>query len=573
MKRARRMAMILALALTVLLTPALISLTQAEPRALLEPNPGHPAALAQAPAEQLAEPLAEPRPAGMADVRLLGVNDFHGNLEPVGGAGGAAYLAAYMDEYERRSPGGAIRVHAGDMVGVSPLISSYFHDEPAVRATNRMDFDVGTVGNHEFDEGGEEMLRLINGGQRSDGEQFKSGADGEPINTSDPDFPGAGFPYVAANTRYARSGENMPPPYRIVERDGARVGFIGVTTMETPEIVMPKAVEPFRFLDISETVNRYAAELQDRGVEAIVVLAHAGGDQLGPDEAVGEVFSETEQMSDAVDVVVAGHTHNKLNSRVGDKLVVEAGKYGTAFSSVDLKIDRATGDVVDSRAEVVATDNDAMRPDPVVSALVEKYRREVAPISERVVGTAVGDVTAAETEAGESALGDLVADSERALADADLAFVISGGLREDIQAGTVTYGDLFSAQPQEDRLVKMTLTGREVYEELERQLEDGGHPMQISGLRFVYDSSKTAGPRVVSVTLPDGSPLNREADYTVVVKGFLADGGGEATVFENGRDKEVVGTDIDALARYVEELPQPFTAPDPATNPRITKQG
>lgn len=577
MKHVRRMTMAGALALTVLLTPALISLTQNEPRntrpevrtPIEPPGAAHPAAMIQPPVE----PQAEPWPVGTADVRLLGVNDFHGNLEPVGGAGGAAYLAAYMDEHARRSPGGAIRVHAGDMVGVSPLISSHFHDEPTVLAANRMDFDIGTVGNHEFDEGGEEMLRLINGGQRNDGNQFKDGADGRPINTSDPDFPGADFPYVAANTRYAGSGESVLPPYRILERDGARVGFIGVTTMDTPKIVQPKAVGRFRFLDISDTVNRYAAELQAEGVEAIVVLAHAGGAQLGPDEAVGEVFDETEQMTDAVDVVVAGHTHNKLNLRVGSKLVVEAGKYGTAFSSVDLKIDRATGDVTRSAAEILTTDNAGMEPDPAVSALVEERRREVAPISERVVGTAAGDVKAAETEAGESALGDLVADSERAAADADLAFVISGGLREDISAGPVTYGDLFSVQPQEDRLVKMTLTGREVYEELERQLEDGGHPMQVSGLRFVYDSSKPTGPRVLSATLPDGTPLDRDADYTVVVKGFLADGGGEAAVFERGRDREVVGKDIEALAEYVEGLPQPFTAPDPAVERRMTDEG
>ncbi|HEX2729501.1 MAG TPA: bifunctional metallophosphatase/5'-nucleotidase, partial [Rubrobacteraceae bacterium] len=139
------------------------------------------------------KPVPEDR---TAEVQLLGVNDFHGNLEPprqIGGrtVGGAAYLDAYMDRYESDNPERTIRVHAGDMVGASPLISSYFHDEPAVYAMNEMQFDVGTLGNHEFDEGGEEMLRLINGGQRADGKQFKDGADGQPVNTSDPGFNGA----------------------------------------------------------------------------------------------------------------------------------------------------------------------------------------------------------------------------------------------------------------------------------------------------------------------------------------------------------------------------------------------
>jgi len=156
----------------------------------------------------------------------------------------AAFLDAYFDRYEARNPERTIRVHAGDMVGASPLISSYFHDEPTVYAMNNMEFDVGTLGNHEFDEGGEEMLRLIDGGGRSDGRQFKDGPDGEPINTSDPNFPGAAFPYVAANTEYKDSGETVLPPYRVVKKDGINVGFIGVTTLETPNIVSLDAVAP-----------------------------------------------------------------------------------------------------------------------------------------------------------------------------------------------------------------------------------------------------------------------------------------------------------------------------------------
>lgn len=290
-------------------------------------------------------PKPEPEPQ-TTSIQLLGVNDFHGNLESLpknertysstptgnvegqitcngGAAGGAAYLDAYLDRYAALNPDNTIRVHAGDMVGGSPLISSYFHDEPTIEATNLMEFDVGTIGNHEFDEGGQEMLRLINGGQRKDGLQFKEDVNGQPVNTSDPNFAGADYPYISANVVYAYSGKNVLKPYEIVKRDGVKVGFIGVTTEETPDIVVPDAVSPFEFLDISETVDRYAAELQKKGVETIVVLAHAGGTQTTAEEATGEIISETAEMQNtAVDAIIAGHSHSYLNTTVNDILIV-----------------------------------------------------------------------------------------------------------------------------------------------------------------------------------------------------------------------------------------------------------
>lgn len=210
------------------------------------------------------KPATETLPADReAKVRILGVNDLHGHLEPPGGAGGtaggAAYLAAYLERYEE--PGRTVRVHAGDMVGASPMISGHFKDEPTIRAMNMMGFDVGTIGNHELDEGTEEMLRLVEGGPR---------------------FAGADFPYLAANTFDARTGKPVLPPYEVLERDGVEIGFIGVTTLETPEIVDPELTASLRYRDISETVNGYAAEFQERGVEAIVVLAHAGAREPGP---------------------------------------------------------------------------------------------------------------------------------------------------------------------------------------------------------------------------------------------------------------------------------------------------
>jgi 5'-nucleotidase len=515
---------------------------------------------------------------GVAKIQLLGVNDFHGNLEPIANptysiptgnvaqkiacnraaAGGAAYLDAYLDRNATRDPDGTIRVHAGDMVGGSPLISSYFHDEPTIEATNLLQFDVGTLGNHEFDEGGQEMLRLINGGQRNDGLQFKEDANGQLVNTSDPNFSGADYPYISANVVYADSGKNVLPPYEIVERNGVKVGFIGVTTEETPDIVVPDAVAPFEFLDISETVDRYAKELQEQGVETIVVLAHAGGFQTTAKQATGEILSETAEMKNkTVDVIIAGHSHSYLDTTVNGKLIVEGFSLGTAFDRVSLTVERKTGDVIESSAKVVPTCNKGIRPDPETAALVAKYDEQITPIESRVVGAAATDITRDDpTKTGESALGDVIADAQRTFASTEIAFMNPGGIRADIQSGEVTYGDLFAVQPFDNQLVKMDLTGDQIYRLLEQQWQpqaDGSvraRILQVSGLKFAYDDSKPIGQRVTSVTI-NGAQLDRSKTYTVAANSFIATGGDGFTVFDEARvNQKTIGGELDALEAY-----------------------
>ena len=519
------------------------------------------------------------------NIQLLGVNDFHGNLEPSTRRdqpgrtlGGAAYLDAYLDRYESANPERTIRVHAGDMVNASPLISSYFHDEPTVYAMNEMEFDVGTLGNHEFDEGGEEMLRLINGGQRTDGRQFKDGADGQPINTSNPDFDGADFPYIAANTVYKDTGKTVLPPYQVVKKDGVKVGFIGVTTLETPNIVVPDAVAPFDYLDISDTVNRYARALQRDGVQSIVVLAHAGGAQTSAAEAVGEIFDETRQMSDAVDVVVSGHSHSRLNAQVDDKLVVQAFSFGTAFDAVNMKVDRKTKDVISANAEIVNTYNEGVTPDARTARLVAEYKARIAPISERTVGTAAENITRTANASGESPLGDLIADAQREFAGAQFAFMNPGGIRADIASGPVTYGELFAVQPFDNQVVSMDLTGAQIYTLLEQQFPPNQAPntvriLQVSGLKYTYNASLPEGQRITSLITTGGAAIDRAATYKVAVNSFIATGGDRFTVLKEGRNVQTLGSDLDALEAYIDGLPTPFSAPNPATEQRITRQG
>ena len=360
------------------------------------------------------EPAAPaPRPAGTVELQVLGVNDFHGHLEPPApGVGGAAWLSAHLARAARSHPGRTITVHAGDMVGASPLLSSWFHDEPTIEATNRMGFDVGTVGNHEFDEGGAEMLRLLGGGRRTDGPRAF---------TSDPGWHGARYPYTAANTVERASGRLVLPPYQVVERAGVRVGFIGVTTEDTPRWLLPEHREPYRFTDISDAVNRWSAELRRDGVEAIVVLAHSGAFQKGA-RAAGEIVDETAEMDDAVDVVVAGHTHSELNLTVDGKLVVESESYGAGYDRVTISVDRASGDVVAKSALLSPTRHGGISADPALARFVAAHAARVAPIGDRIVGRLSRDLDA-------DGLGELAADAQRAFTGADVAFVNPGNTR------------------------------------------------------------------------------------------------------------------------------------------------
>jgi 5'-nucleotidase len=516
-------------------------------------------------------------PARTVDLQVLGVNDLHGNLEPTlvsdKPAGGVSYLASYLAAAKAQNAKGTIIAHAGDTVGASPLISSWFHDEPTIEATNLIGFDAGTLGNHEFDEGGTEMLRLIRGGHRSDGKQFKDGTD-----TSDPDFPGADYPYVSANVVAADTGKTVLPPSMILRRKGIPIGIIGVTTTETPSIVVPDAVAPYRFTDLSDAVNQQVKRLHRRGVHTIIVLAHAGGFQDPGKDPAGEILDETKQMDPDVDLVVAGHSHSYLNTKVGKTLVVEAYKYGTAFDKITLTVNRRTRDVTASSAAVVTTYDAGITPVPALADLVQTFKDRIAPVASRPVGTsAAASSRTTLTAAGESGLGDLIADAQAHEAGAQIGLMNPGGIRADLPAGPLTYGDLFAIQPFDNGLAKLTLTGAQVKAVLEQQFNDtaanSDKILQVSGIRESYDRSRAAGDRITALTLTDGTPIDPAAPYTVAANSFLATGGDGFTVFKQGTDVTSLGTDIDALEHYVESLPQPFTAPDPAATPRITSAG
>jgi 5'-nucleotidase len=424
------------------------------------------------------------------ELQLLGVNDLHGHLEPPEpGLGGAAWLGAWLDRAAASHPGRTIRVHAGDMVGASPLVSSHFRDEPTIEATNRMELDVGTLGNHEFDEGGLEALRLV---QR------------------------ARYPYIAANTVTRAGGELILPPYEVVERDGVKVGFIGVTTIDTPSFLLSEFAREHRWLDLSDSVNRWVPELRGQGVEAIVVLAHAGAFHRGPGAAAGEIVDEAREMDDAVDAIVAGHTHSRLNVEVDGKVVVEAFSYGVAFDRVRMTVDRRSGDVVEAAGRVLPTRHDGIEPDPDLAELVDTYADRLAPLAGRVVGRLPHDLD-------KPALDQLAADAQRAFAGADLAVMNPGNTRRpDLEAGPVTYAEAFEVHAYEHPVWRLRMRGADLTATIAAQ------PKLL-----------VSGPR----------DLDPDAVYTVAANGLVA----ERPPFAGAVERELVGTDLEALVAWLGE--------------------
>jgi 5'-nucleotidase len=432
-------------------------------------------------------PDPAPPPSGMVELQLLGLSDLHGHLQPPeAGVGGVAWLGAWLDRLSGSHPGRTIRVHAGDMVGASPFISTHFGHEPTIEATKLMRFDVGTLGNHEFDRGGGEALRLVRR---------------------------AGYPYVSASVVSAATAEPVLSPYVVVERGGVKVGFIGVATRDSPYFLLDEAKRPYRWLDPSDAVNRWVPELRRRGVETIAVLAHAGAFQHGT-SAAGEIVDEAAQMDDAVDVVIAGHTHSRLDLEVDGKLVVGALAYGTAVGRVRLTVDRAAGDVVAKSAEVISTRHEGIAPEAELARLVARYGELVAPLAGRVVGRA-------RRYLDNEAVDRLAVDAQRALAGADVAFLNSGNTRADLERGPITYADAAEVQAYQHPVWRFRMRGTDVLSAMSQQ----------PGLLL-------SGPR----------DLHPNASYTVAANGIVA----ERPPFQRGTDRELAGSDLEALIAWLE---------------------
>ncbi|WP_329186503.1 bifunctional metallophosphatase/5'-nucleotidase [Actinacidiphila glaucinigra] len=526
------------------------------------------------------------------DLQLLAVNDFHGNLEPPAGssgrvtelqadgttktidAGGVEYLASSL-RTARQGQERSLTVAAGDIVGASPLLSGLFHDEPTVEAMNKLGLDVTGVGNHEFDEGKDELLRLQNGGCHPVEGCYEKGRE----------FEGADYPILSANVVNEKTGRPLLKPYTIENVKGVRVGFIGVTLEGTPNIVTAEGVKGLKFLDEVETINKYTKELKRKGVNAVVALVHEGGfpassaynydcDAGGSGTGLsGPIVDIAKHTSADVDALVTGHTHNAYvctipDPKGNDRLVTSAASFGRLFTELDMKYDTRTHDIV--RASVRGSNHVVDRTQNKaadMTSLISRWQTLAAPVAGRTVGYISQDITRAGSE---SALGDLIADAQLAYAktldpSASIALMNPGGIRTDLVHkasgsegdGVVTYGEGFAVQPFSNTVNLRTLTGAQLVTALQQQVSGSNEAapkiLQISaGLTWTLDLTKSGAARIVTDSIRlNGAPIDPAGSYRVAMNSFLSGGGDGFGELAKGTGELVGGDDLAALNAYL----------------------
>ncbi len=567
---------------------------------------------------------APPAPdAAPLKLRLIAFNDFHGNLEATGltlpwpdpadrskvqrlAAGGAAALTGTVQAL-RAGAMHSLVVSSGDLIGGTPLISALFLHESTIDIANRIGVDLAIPGNHEFDAGKDELLRVLGGGcraQAADALTQSCPLDGR--------HPGARFATFAANISDA-SGKTLFPPSVVKTVDGVRIGFIGAVTTITPAIVVPSGVAGLRFHDEADAINAEAARLQAQGVQALVAVIHEGGDTGTPGAPLewndagcpnprGAIFDIVKRLSPAVDVVLSAHTHQGYRCVIDGRPVMQATALGRGVSVADLVIDRRSGDIDRARTThrnlpvlnqhsspalrqaVIAAEPEpwasALRaavPDAAVAQRVAQYAAAAAPRAQRPWGRIGGSFD--RTGSTDSSAGRLIADAQWAATrspdkgGAELALMNPGGVRADLRCAstppcTVTYSDAFTMQPFGNNLVVMTLSGAQLRQMLEDQQRPGrDRPLLLipsSGLRYEWHARAPHGQRVQKLTL-GGQPLDPAREVRLTVNSFMADGGDGVLMLRQGRQRLGGELDIDALAAHLQASP----APDP--QPRITR--
>ena len=532
------------------------------------------------------------------DVKIIAFNDFHGNLRtpslrvPVPDAsqstgirfepaGGIEQFSALVQTLKAKNKNFAV-VSAGDMVGATPLLSALFKDEPTIEAMNLVGVDFHAVGNHEFDYGIAHLKRLKNGGCKIDEKTAQPDCEGRAP------YAGASFAFLAANVIEEATGTSLFPGWGVKEFDGIKIAFIGMTLRGTPSIVRPGGAEGVSFRDEVETVNALVPQIRAQGIEAIVVLVHEGGTQSGGLNECADFKGDFKQMVErfdpAVDLVVSAHTHRFYICDFGGKLTTSAGSYGTLLTEIDLKLDRATRDIVGKTARNLVVRPDGPK-DERLSAHIDNYAKLSKPRENKVVAKVMQELPSVANAAGESLLGNLIADaqtvninraqvSELQISEAQfatsapkaIAFNNPGSVRTALipaPDGSVTYGELFKIQPFQNDMISMTMTGAQIKEVLEQQfIGDRNRIMGVSrGFSYTWDNARPKGDKVIAESIKlNGVTIKPNEAYRVIANSFLAGGSDGFSTFLKGIDRRVGLLDVEVLVNYLSSL-SPYSPP------------
>ncbi len=537
-------------------------------------------------------------------LHVLTFNDFHGNLQTpaapdgVRPAGGAAVLAAYLNAQRSRDPAGTLIIHAGDLLGASPPVTRLLQNEPAIQFLNLLAgaqcpygaatyfysadswrehrnpcHVIGTPGNHEFDAGPEELLRLLNGGTAKAGPFLQN------------PWRGSRVPYVCANVLDRRTGHTLLPPYAVVVIHGVPIGVIGAVLKETPTLAPAWATADLQFTDEAAAINAAARELQAQGVHTLLVTIHQGVVPTATDRGFtwhGPLLRIVSQLDPGIDVVISGHTHNFTNALWPDHeghpvLVVQDFYYGMAYGELTLKLDAGSGRVLAKSARVLPAWADAgagLHPDPAVTRLTQQALGAVGPRVARVVAHSDLALTRRMSAAGESVLGDFVADAQRTAMQADIGLMNAGGLRADLSPGAITWGDILTVHPFGNRILALNMTGAQLLRTLEDQwsADPAAIPqiLKTSGLYYQWDPARPAGSHVVRACDSQLQPLRAAGLYRVAVNDFLVGGGDNFKGFGGLPVAQVGPLDAEALESYLTTLHGQIAPP---AGPRIFVTG
>lgn len=527
-------------------------------------------------------------------LKILGLNDFHGQIstgrtvknEPVGGA---AVLAAYLKQAQDGMEDKTVISIMGDQVGASTPSSGLLHDEPSILFTNTLANSycsakntmnplcniVATLGNHEFDQGQQAMMNLIYGTNSAPFDHWI------PLDI----YPGATYPYISANIVDTKTETPLFPPYVIKSVGGVSIAFIGVVTKNAADSMFPSNAEGVKFLDEASTINRYVPEVRAAGAEIIVAIMHEGGNQIPYEgdtrsntKVEGSILHIVDQLDDHIDVVMGGHTHQFLNAYLPNHngvkmLVTQANSYSASFAEVNLDVDSESHQIKRKSARIITTYANrwpGTNPDPTAQKIVDFAESKVGPIINQQVGNTLHPITRKQNEDGESTMGNFTADAMRFEMDADIGLSNLHGLRDDIKAGNITWGNLYSVLPFSNRIVKVSLTGQEIYELFEQQWDSGyANILQISGIKIVYDDKKPVGHRINDIQY-QGASLNKDQRYSIATSDFIAAGGGIFSVMKKSQLLKIGDNDHETLAHYVKQFNQPLMV---LIEGRIKKQG
>jgi 5'-nucleotidase len=545
------------------------------------------------------------KPPSTTDVHILAFNDLHGNLEAASlniygkFAGGAAYLAKAVKDRQRAYRDLQATVFAGDNIGASPLANGLFFEEPATIASNLMNVDFASVGNHEFDKGASELKRIQRGGCHP-----TEGCTGKPYllrRGSTNRYPGADFQYLSANVVVTQTGRPLFPAYATKRfrshRRKFEIGFIGEVLESTPTIVTPTGVAGLTFQDEADAANEAVRKLRREGVKTPILVIHEGGLQTTgaalngcAGNLAGSPIAEiASRLDPAIKVIVSAHTHAEYRCTITaggvTRLITSASSFGRILTDITLTIDDKTGELVEAGAENIIVENalnapgpgvtripDPSKEDPRVQEVVNQYVTAAAPLANQVIGKIQGDLTRTGNVFGESQLGDVIADAQFAatqaagLGDADLAFMNPGGIRADLlfnavssggeAPGEVTYGEAFTVQPFGNSLVTKTMTGDMIRRLLEQQFvgcqgQTTKRILQISA-SFSYEQNEAAATcagKIGNIRV-NGNLVGPGDSFRVTMNSFLAAGGDGFTVFNEGTNALGGAQDIDALIAY-----------------------